>query len=194
MKLDLVAYAKVIAASGTELASLGLSPAGTVIVTFLGEFISYVLDFLRATKVFQLGLGPQLDFVFPLRVKITKLVAGDESGEEFVYDSLAFDGNTIIATNTSEKKIAVDNVVPMERIGMHFRQTLELPTLDVGVWLHVGVFWVFALIPSHDFHLLEFHEKELDFDLGIKSFNSSMSNSFGEGPSSANPIKFNFID
>lgn len=159
------------AESGLEVASLGLTPAGAAFVTLLVELAELVMT----------------------------VVAGYENDPEaFVHGSLTFDGNTITATNTSDNKIADDNVVPLERIGIHCEQSLPVPTIDLGVWAHIGIKWIAAWTPSHDFHLLELIEDKLGIFLDYDSFGSSMSNTIGGSGTETNweppdSIQVNFI-
>lgn len=176
---DLVNIGKLLVKNSAEVISLAGTPALAAVVTALLEFVDFLVSLTQQFKLLSIQFGPQLDFIFPLRVTITQLVAGYENDQEaFVYDNLTFSGNTITARNTSQNKIT-DGSAQLHRIGIHCKQTQEFPTVDVGVWGNFTLFWIFSASPFWDLHLLEILEKELGFDLGVGSYNSTMSNGIG---------------
>ncbi len=176
---DLVNIGKLLVKNSAEVISLAGTPALTLVVTALLELTDDLLIVMEELKVVDIKFGPQLDIVFPLRVTITHLVAGyDNFPDTFVYDTLAFEGNTITGSSTSNL-VWNDADHPVQSIGIGFKQTLEMPTVDIGVWGHFTLFWIFSVSPFQDLHLVEILEKEMGFDLGAGSFNSIMSNSIG---------------
>ncbi len=174
LRYDLISIGRVIAESGLEVASLGLTPAGAAVVTLLVELAEFFVSLLDKLKVVQVAVGPQVDVTFPVRVKITKLYAADADERVVnVFDNLSFDGKTITGYNDTQKEL-----IPA-RIGMHFNHTLEIPETDLGVWGHISLFWIFGVTPFWDLHVMDIIDKEFDIDpLGVH-FDSSMSNVIG---------------
>ena len=124
-----------------------------------------------------LSIGPEINLVFPLRVKMTELVADD-----VVFETLSFDGSTVTGTNPNGALDVANN--PVERIGIQFEQTLELMNVEVGIWSKMSFAKIFCLLPSlsgaKDFNLVQTLEEKFGFDLGLGSFKSSMTNEIGQ--------------
>ncbi|PLX70405.1 MAG: hypothetical protein C0602_06225 [Denitrovibrio sp.] len=127
----------------------------------------------------QLGFGPEIDIMFPVRVRITDLVA-----DNVRFGTLEFDSGTIIGTDpqlidTTKNALDVDNT-PVERIGVHCKHTLELLGLQVSLWSKISAFKVLSHSGVLTIDLVELLEKHLNFDLGLDSFNSSLTNEIGK--------------
>ena len=181
-KWDLIKIGRVVAESGLEVASLGLTPAVAAVVTLVVELAELAVSLLDTLKVIQIQFGPEINCEFPLRVSITKLVAVDAANNEYLYDQLTFsDDKTITGSFSGSTRIGDSEEAGfIKRIGVHCRQSIEVPLqTNPGVWAHLGLFWIFAVNPAWDFNLIEEIEKHFGVDLGLVHFDSSMIDDIG---------------
>ncbi len=176
MKWDFIYLARQVAEVGVDVGSNVFTPAVAAAVTVLTEVGEAMISLEEEVGV-SLSIGPEINLVFPLRVKMTELVA-----DEVVFHNLSFDGNTVTGTNPDVFLDVANNLV--ERIGIQFEQTLELMNVEVGIWANMSFAKIFCLLPSlsgaKDFNLAQTMEEHFGFDLGLTSFNSSMTNGIGQ--------------
>ncbi len=176
MKWDFIYLARQVAEVGVDVGSNVFTPAVAAAVTVLTEVGEAMISLEEELGV-SLSIGPEINLVFPLRVKMTELVADD-----VVFETLSFDGSTVTGTNPNGALDVANN--PVERIGIQFEQTLELMNVEVGIWSKMSFAKIFCLLPSlsgaKDFNLVQTLEEKFGFDLGLGSFKSSMTNEIGQ--------------
>ncbi len=174
MKWDFIYLARQIAEVGIDVGSNVFTPAVAAAVTFLTTIGEAMISLEEEAGV-SLSIGPEIDLVFPLRVKMTELIADD-----VIFESLTFDGSTVTGTDPSGRL----DIPSVERIGIRFEQTLELMDVAVGIWAKMSFAKIFCLLPSlhgeKNFNLVQTLEEKFDFDLGLGSFKSEMSNVIGQ--------------
>ena len=172
MKWDIIYIARQIAEVGVDVGSNVFTPAAAAAVTALTS-VGEAMISLEEEVGISLGAGPQIDLVFPLRIKITELVADD-----VVFETVAFDGATITGTNPN-RTLVVDEYNAVTRIGFQCEQTLELMDINFGLWCKMTAFKVLSVSGDKQFNLIQLLEEKLDFDLSLGQFKSSMTNEIG---------------
>ena len=176
MKWDFIYLARQIAEVGVDLGSNVFTPAVAAAVTVLTEVGEAMISLEEELGV-SLSIGPEINLVFPLRVKMTELVADD-----VVFNTLSFNGSTVTGTHPDGALDVANH--PAERIGIQFEQTLELMNVEVGIWAKMSFAKIFCLLPSlsgaKDLNLVQTMEEKFGFDLGLGSFKSSMTNALGQ--------------
>ncbi|PLX68747.1 MAG: hypothetical protein C0603_06240 [Denitrovibrio sp.] len=168
VKWDLLFIARQVAELGADILSGPFTEIVTPIVTVGEALIS-----LEEEIGVQIGFGPEIDIIFPVRLRITDLVADD-----VVFETVAFSGDTIVGTDPNGV-LDVDTT-PVKRIGVHCKHTLELFELELIVWSKLTAFKILSKSGELGFNLVEELEKHLDFDIGLDSFNSSLTNEIGK--------------
>lgn len=176
MKWDFIYLARQVAEVGVDVGSNIFTPAVAAAVTILTEVGEAMISLEEEVGV-SLSIGPEIGLVFPLRVKMTELVADDVA-----FKSLTFDGSTI--TGTDPDGTLDIATTPVDKIGIRFEQTLELMEVSVGIWAQMSFAKIFCLLPSlkgaKDFNLVQTLEEKLNFDLGLGTFKSEISNVIGQ--------------
>jgi len=167
MKWDLLFIARQLAEIGVSAVSGPFVEIAVPIIT-VGEAMVSLEEEIGVC----LGMGPQLEIVFPIKVKITKLVADD-----VVFEDLVFEGKTIIGTNPNGT-LDIDTT-PVQKIGYHCEQTLDLVSTSVGFWSSISALKVLSKSGSIDIDLIDKLQDILGFNLGLDSFYSSMTNTIG---------------
>lgn len=176
MKWDFIYLARQVAEVGVDVGSNVFTPAVAAAVTALTTVGEAMISLEEEAGV-SLSIGPEINLVFPLHVRMTELVADDA-----VFKTLTFDGSTI--TGTDPDKDINPAVTPVENIGIRFEQSLELMEVTVGIWAKISFAKIFCLLPAlhgeKDFNLVRTLEEQFDFDLGFGTFTSEMKNGIGQ--------------
>jgi hypothetical protein len=176
MKWDAIYLARQIAEVGVDVGSNVFTPAVSAAVTALTTVGEAMISLEEEAGV-SLSVGPEINLVFPLHVKITEL-----SADNTVFKTLSFDGDTLTGTDPDGELDVAST--PVKTIGIRCKQTLELMEVSLGLWVTMSFAKIFCLLPklkgNKDFNLVETLEEKLGFDIGLGSFNSSMVNGIGQ--------------
>lgn len=169
MKWDLIYLCRQLAGGGASILGNVVPGVGMAAIAALVQVGEAMVELEEEAGVC-LGMGPEIEFIFPLHVKITKLVADD-----VVFENISFNGRTITGSAPNGQL-----TFPVKRIGVQCTQAMELMEFTFGVWVSLSFAKIFSKGSSRQFNLLDLAQKVLKVDLDFLPFNSSMTNEIGD--------------
>ncbi len=203
LKWDFVKIGGILVRNGLEVAGMGTGPADAAIIAII-EIFTELYKVQKAVKILDIGCGPTMDLIFPIRLKISDLVAVDSSGNKYVYGDIEHSGDsdrrTLTGTNSSSVKIATNAPSDsIERVGMRFVQNLDIFNTIPGVWLKLSLLKIFTIDPSYSFNLPQEICELLGKDyMKLTSYNAELTNVIGgnidmDGDAKNADVEFKFI-
>lgn len=169
MKWDLIYLSRQLAEVGVSVLGNVVPAAGMLAVTALVEVGEAMVELEEQAGVC-IGMGPEIEFIFPVHVKITKLVADD-----VVFEEISFDGRTITGTAPNGPLS-----FPVKRIGVQCTEAVEPLEFTFGIWANITFAKIFSKGSDAQFNLLDLAQTVLGFDLDLFPFKTSMTNEIGD--------------